>query len=634
MMTFRKTAAVAIAAWVMLGLAGISPAATFTVNTTQPEGEGSLAWAVGQANQTAGPDAIVFALDGSQRIALNQTLLVSDPVMIDGGKSAVVGLNPEAGSVMILNFLAGSGGSVVKDLALVNGYAGCFLQSENNRVVGCAIGTDWSDTAGLGNVVGVLVTGADNVIGGPAAGDRNVISGNSEYGVLADNAWNCRIQGNFIGTDSSGRSAMGNRLGVMLQGTTMHSLVGGTHGPVGVLAEGNLISGNLWAAQIDGFAATGNTVCGNIMGLTLDQSAVLASDDGMTVRATAGNWVGLPEPGKDNVICGHRISGIANDGPVPARHNVIQNNFIGVTEAGAIFPNAIGIILYGDENLVGGLSGLERNVILRNTDMGLEIIGSGNTVRGNLIGGSRNAVVVNGSTSIRNGLFGNTITAFREHGILLSVGANENQPAPLILAADAGMIRGSSRPGDAIEVFKAEPRPNRYGGSLRSVGTVLADTDGNWSLVPNGLEQGDYACALATDANRNTSAFSQNARVVTASEPTATATVTANATPEITPGIATATPERRASLELRMLRIAPNPARDRVAFMLELDQGGEVTVAVYNLAGERVALLRAEHTSGSQNLAWDTREVAAGIYIVRVLRGGEEIGKGKVAIVR
>jgi titin len=80
------------------------------------------------------------------------------------------------------------------------------------------------------------------VIGGTTPAKRNVISGNGSAGVWifgGDGSGNV-VQGNYIGTDSSGTTALANDDdGVRISLDASDNLVGGV-----VSSAGNLISGN------------------------------------------------------------------------------------------------------------------------------------------------------------------------------------------------------------------------------------------------------------------------------------------------------------------------------------------------------------------------------------------------------
>ena len=78
----------------------------------------------------------------------------------------------------------------------------------------------------------------------------------------------------------------------------------------------------------------------------------------------------------------------------------------------------------------------------------------------------------------------------------------------------------------------------------------------------------------------------------------------------------------------------PQPGNGRIQFLLTLKTPAIVEINLYNLGGERVAVLEGNLAAGTQALSWDCAAVAPGIYLARVLVAGEEFQKLKVAIVR
>jgi hypothetical protein len=101
-----------------------------------------------------------------------------------------------------------------------NGGDGIVYASTNTVVQGNLIGTDITGTLDRGNAfLGIEIAGDHRdaldpmstamTIGGAAAGDGNIISGNDAGGISIRNA-NAVIQGNLIGTQSDGTSALGN----------------------------------------------------------------------------------------------------------------------------------------------------------------------------------------------------------------------------------------------------------------------------------------------------------------------------------------------------------------------------------------------------------------------------------------
>jgi hypothetical protein len=107
------------------------------------------------------------------------------------------------------------------------------MGASGNSVLGNFIGTDVTGTAALGNGAdGVAVHdgASDTFIGNTAAGDGNVISANTANGVdiFGSGATVNRVEGNFIGTDVSGSTALGNGGNGVLITNSSNNTIGGT----------------------------------------------------------------------------------------------------------------------------------------------------------------------------------------------------------------------------------------------------------------------------------------------------------------------------------------------------------------------------------------------------------------------
>ena len=124
-----------------------------------------------------------------------------------------------------------------------NNSVGIILEGTKGRAEGNLIGTDVSGTSPLGNTVGVSLGGEENVVGAtpiytPPAGVvgtyANVISGN-QLGIQVSSSGSrtTTIAANYIGTDITGESALGNST----SGIHMTS-------PGYTVILGNTISGN------------------------------------------------------------------------------------------------------------------------------------------------------------------------------------------------------------------------------------------------------------------------------------------------------------------------------------------------------------------------------------------------------
>ncbi|MGQ0540705.1 MAG: beta strand repeat-containing protein, partial [Blastocatellia bacterium] len=173
-----------------------------------------------------------------------------------------------------------------------------------NSVLGNFIGTNAAGTARINNTTGVTITGSasNNTVGGTTAAGRNLI--NNGLMLTADAASNT-VQGNYIGTDTTGNIGIGFLSGggiiaaLTIDGApnnTIGTAAGTTLG--GACTGGcNLISGNnLLGVRITGSASTGNRVDYNYIGLNAAGTAALRNNgDAITLLNGANsNIIGRP----------------------------------------------------------------------------------------------------------------------------------------------------------------------------------------------------------------------------------------------------------------------------------------------------------------------------------------------------
>jgi hypothetical protein len=254
------------------------------VTNTNDSGEGSLRWAIDQANGNAGPDTILFNIpdidpgynsDAGVWTIRPQNMLPfidDDGTVIDGTSQTLFGgdTNPFGPEIEmdgtnagndVNGFRINSSYNVVKGL-VINRYDshGIFLHNaHHNRFIGNYLGTDATASTALANrYEGIQLNSGSsyNTIGGIAHNERNVISGNDRYGILvgADCSFNW-IVNNFIGTDRSGSNPLGNgeygvQIGNGTVGDTAHNNIIGPdnsiafNGDSGIRVRGPLVVGN------------------------------------------------------------------------------------------------------------------------------------------------------------------------------------------------------------------------------------------------------------------------------------------------------------------------------------------------------------------------------------------------------
>jgi len=167
--------------------------------------------------------------------------------------------------------------------------------AHHNLIIGNYIGTDSSGAAAIGNHVGVQICdgSADNTVGGSTAGERNVIAGSRKSGVhLCGGAVRNRIIGNYLGTDASGTTGLGNAEGVGIQANSQQNTIG----------PGNLIAYNaIDGVWIRGASSIFNTVTRN----------AIHSNTALGMNNVDGGNQELPPPILKDMAGGNIITGTA-----------------------------------------------------------------------------------------------------------------------------------------------------------------------------------------------------------------------------------------------------------------------------------------------------------------------------------
>jgi hypothetical protein len=355
---------------VLLGLgvsAGPAAAATFTVSTVNDTpAAGSLRWAINQSEQQPGRDLIEFDIAGPGPSQATRTRPAEPMIAIDAG-NAFRGLDIGADRVKVRGLAVHSAQEV-----------GIFVEGQDIVVAGNHIGVDAGGAVALPNFVyGVEVYGGDNLIGGPRYADRNVISGNGGAEVRVEGGAGHEIEGNRIGTDADGTGVLGIAYGVVLEASgnvVRDNLISGEGQAIEVAEDDNVVQGNLIGTDADGIKALGNGVGvnveggdGNLIGGTVagDANVIAGSTyEGVLIEDHSG------EPARGNRVEGNLIGTDTTGGrPLP-------NGYAGVQ------------IAYSDDNTVGGEVPGSGNVIAYNGGDGVEIVGDTaveNAIVGNAI---------------------------------------------------------------------------------------------------------------------------------------------------------------------------------------------------------------------------------------------------------
>jgi hypothetical protein len=342
-----------------------------------------------------------------------------------------------------------------------------------NIVEGNYIGTDLNGTKIVGNAgTAIWITGgaSNNTIGGTVSGAGNVISGNVNSSAgqsggftvvqIDGKGTNANVvAGNFIGTDSTGKVALGNGgAGVLIDGGAAMNTIGGT-----TTGARNVISGN----KSDGIdvvtGSTKNVVEGNYIGITSLGSAPLANAKAGVVITAPGNTIGGTSPAARNIISGNELAGVQIL-TTSATGNIVEGNSIGTDPSGMMsLPNhtdGVDIASGATSNTVGGDTAHQGNLISGNTQDGVLIFNSNrNAVQGNFIGtdihgdvsaGPTNPLANLNGVSI-NGGSNNTIGATTDAGVKsMNDGSRPN--------ASSNLIRGNKQDGVLVNGMAAGNR--------------------------------------------------------------------------------------------------------------------------------------------------------------------------------
>ncbi len=416
----------------------------------------------------------------------------------------------------VIGGLAPGDGNIVS----ASGSSGIQFYTEGNRdnlVQGNIIGLDITGTKPLGNAregISLCCGASNNTIGGTVASARNVISGNYGAGV-GDWATNTRIQGNYIGTDVTGATAVGNAYqGAYLNSTNpmvLNNVVSGNMGGGIVLqnSSGGVVQGNHVGTNAAGTAAVGNYWQG--IGLFWANSNHVIGGSlpgqGNLVSGNFGNGVQASELSISNVqILGNRI-GVQADGvlPLPNRQNGIEC-FSGVTGV-----------------TIGGTAAGAGNTVAFNGERGVWIRDGYN--------GSCTGIAVRGNSIHSNTLLGIDIGpegVTPNDNLDADTGSNGLQNFPVLTKATlsggqatvTGTMNSKANTVYAVDFFSgpACTAPCTQQGAVY-LGSTSVTTDAAGSIpvsatVPCALPAGSVITATATSPTGDTSEFSAGVNLV------------------------------------------------------------------------------------------------------------------------
>ncbi|HXA02051.1 MAG TPA: hypothetical protein VNW99_08685, partial [Cytophagaceae bacterium] len=334
--------------------------------------------------------------------------------------------------------------------------------SHRTTILGNFIGVNATGNTALPNSNGIIITSSNNqTIGGTSYAARNIISGNSQQGITVTTCTTLTISGNFIGLGADGKTAIGNgQMGINLQNPTTTVTIGGLTIPernvissnannaingstvngltiqnnyigtdsTGLLARGNkgginistattvLIGGTIYAAKnlicnsTNGAGITLNTIStsvvikGNFVGIAKDGVTASGNVNGMGISVTGTAptivTIGGPTAPERNIISSNaQQTGLSI---TTCSSATITNNYIGTDSTGLIARgNKSGISVTSAGTVqIGGTTYAEKNLVCNSTGgpgISLSTISSSVVIKGNFVGIAKDGVTAFGN---------------------------------------------------------------------------------------------------------------------------------------------------------------------------------------------------------------------------------------------
>jgi CSLREA domain-containing protein len=367
-----------------------------------------------------------------------------------------------------------------------------------NVVENNLIGVDASGTKALGNeYAGVEDMSSGNTYGGTGAGLGNVISGNREIGV--DSLSSITLEGNFIGTDATGKVALGNGTG---GGTGIQNLEASTGTSISTIISNNLISGNSTALRL-------SQTVGSQSSYTIDNNLIGTDVTGTT--AMGGSGIGLDLYSIENATVQNNVISAFNIGirmqntiaSTESQQDVIQGNKIGTDKTGQV---ALGNTLHGIEIqngtgiTIGGTGPGQGNVIANNGYYGI-LLEAGQQVQF-----TRNTIFNNAKGGISRGYGTNGFTGAPIMTFTPGTGGDGILSGTIVEAKNSSYV---------VEIFSNPTSVGNEGQSFVKELTVTTDGTGHGSFSLT--EPAGFYTATTTDSLGNSSEYSAVAGTVAAS---------------------------------------------------------------------------------------------------------------------
>lgn len=487
----------------------------FLVTTTADTGQGSLLWAIQNANANPGLDYIHFSIgSGPQTLTPHFPVglpVLTSPVVIDATTqpgyqgSPLIELDGTYLGTLSPGLALTAGNSTIRGLVInrCQGYGVIIGSGGGNIVQDCFIGTNLAGTDSLPNLgYGVhILNSPNNLIGDSLGTHRNVISGNFYPQVRIEGIASTgnMVMGNIIGLDKTGMvDISGYTNGIFINLGSSNNIIGGTNG-----TAGNLISGNDYPnVALNGDGTSNNIIKGNRIGMNWTGFGTFINGNGIYIlNGSSNNIIGdTALTGRNLITCTSSYYPGLMFQDSTTTNNLVIGNVIGAPpNRDYSFGNYDGILLLNSpNNTIGGTTPGARNLIAGNLRNGISIRGhlaSGNRIIGNSIGAPfeppATQLIGNGGSGVNidnspnnfiggpgNGE-GNSISDNRAFGVIIQGdSATGNLIRGNLIGDDGSGVAVNDRRGNWNHGVKLIASQNSIGGSSLVDGNTIAFNGG------------------------------------------------------------------------------------------------------------------------------------------------------------
>ncbi|MGE5682088.1 MAG: NosD domain-containing protein [Bacillota bacterium] len=433
----------------------------------------------------------------------------------DSPQNTIGGASPASGNIISGNGIVG---------ILIHN-----LGATGNKIQGNYIGPDVTGTKAFLQYHQIYILDApDNIIGGTINNTRNIISGGGDPNTAYDppiagirimglKSTGNIVQGNFIGTNSSGTGTIKNtQAGITILSSS--NIIGGI-----TESARNVISGNLSTGIF--IAGNMNQLLGNYIGTDLTGTKAVANGAGIAIRGKY-NIIGGTEQGSGNVIAGNNYDGfVLMDSAIG---NIVKGNFIGTISNGkaALGNGWSGLMIskLSKNNVIGGIQKGAGNKIHFNAQDGIKLTGeaTGNLLRGNSIfsnsGLGINLVAQNeGESKVTPNDAGDSDTGPNNLQNFPSITSIEKEENAIFIKGNLSSIPNTTFQLDFYSNSADDPSGYGEGDTLIGVTEIKTDAAGKaefYTSIGAVIPAGYFITATVTDPSGNTSEFSKAEPVI------------------------------------------------------------------------------------------------------------------------